>query len=176
MNDKITSKRKLAKKIKKLGTRQETVLACVAEHLTEEEKTNINLTLSKMDQLSNNIKVEEDKPSIQYTAEKKTSFEASFVSFKHKIRAYEESDKMDCLMFSTVEYFRFKTGLNHSFNPMCYQRYMTELNIFENQGIEYCYFLLVTVVSSVPKCEKIVCRRISHGKKISLAKNYHTRQ
>ena len=62
MNAKFTSNINLAKKLKKLGSRQETVLAGVADHLTEEEKTNINLTLSKMDQLSNNIKVEEDKP------------------------------------------------------------------------------------------------------------------
>ena len=46
MNAKITSNINLAKKIKKLGSRQETVLAGVADHLTEEERTNINLTLS----------------------------------------------------------------------------------------------------------------------------------
>ena len=40
---------KLVKKVKKLGTRQETVLAGVAEHATEEEKSNINLTLGEMD-------------------------------------------------------------------------------------------------------------------------------
>ena len=62
MNTKITSILNLAEKLKKLGSRQETVLAGVADHLTEEEKTNINLTLNKMDQLSNNIRVEEDKP------------------------------------------------------------------------------------------------------------------
>ena len=55
MNAKITSNTNLAKKLKKLGSRQETVLAGIAEHLTEEEKSNINLTLSKMDQLSNTI-------------------------------------------------------------------------------------------------------------------------
>ena len=71
MSDKITSNIKLAKKIKKLGTRQEIVLPGVPEFLTEEEETNINLTLIKMDQFSNNIKVEEDKPSNQHTAEKK---------------------------------------------------------------------------------------------------------
>ena len=56
--------------MKKLGTRQETVLAGVAKHLTGEEKTNITLTLSKMDQLSNNIRVDEDKPPNQNTTEK----------------------------------------------------------------------------------------------------------
>ena len=72
MNAKITSNINLAKKLKKLGSRQETVLAGVADQLTEEEKTNINLTLSKMDQLSNNIRVEEDKPPNQNTTEKPT--------------------------------------------------------------------------------------------------------
>ena len=104
---KTTSKINLAKKIKKLGTRQETVLVGIAECLTKEEKSNITLTKGKKEQLSNNIKVE-DKPSNQHTAEK-TNFEAFFRSFKHERRAYDESDKMDCLMFSTVEYFRFKT-------------------------------------------------------------------
>ena len=110
MNTKITSNINLAKKLRKLGSRQETVLAGVADQLTEEEKTNINLTLSKMDQLSNNIRVEEDKPPNQNTTEK-LNFEAFFISFKNDLRAYEESDKMDCLMFSTVEYCRFKTDL-----------------------------------------------------------------
>ena len=70
MNAKITSNINLAKKLKKRGSRQETVLAGVADQLTEEEKTNINLTLSKMDQLSNNIRVEEDKSPNQNTTEK----------------------------------------------------------------------------------------------------------
>ena len=102
MNAKITSNMNLAKKIKKLGSRQETVLAGVADHLTEEEKSNINLTLIKMDQLSNNIEVEEKKPPNQHT-ERKTNFEAFCISFKHELCAYEESDNMDCLMFSTKE-------------------------------------------------------------------------
>ena len=72
MNANITSIINLAKKLKKLKSRQETVLAGVADHLMEEEKTNNNLTLSKMDQLSNNIKVEEDKqPPNQNTRETK---------------------------------------------------------------------------------------------------------
>ena len=102
MNAKITSSINLAKKLKKLGSRQETDLAGVADHLTEDEKSNFNLVLSKMEQLSNNIKVEEDKLPNQHTREK-TNFEAFFISFKHELRAYEESDKMDCLMFSTVD-------------------------------------------------------------------------
>ena len=85
-------------------------MAGIADHLTEEEKTNINLTLSKMDQLSNNVKVEDGKPPNQNTKEK-PNFQAVFISFKNDLRAYEESEKMDCLMFSTVEYFRFKTDL-----------------------------------------------------------------
>ena len=101
MNAKITSNINLAKKLKKLISRQETVLAGVADQLTEEEKTNINLTLGKMDQLSNNIRVEEDKPPKQNTTEK-PNFEAFFISFKNDLCTYEESDKMDCLMFSTV--------------------------------------------------------------------------
>ena len=84
MSDKNTSNMKLAKKTKKLGTHQETVLAGVAEHLTEEEKSNITLTLGKMDQLSNNIKVEEDTPSHQNTTEK-PNFEAFLTLFKHKL-------------------------------------------------------------------------------------------
>ena len=117
MNAKITSNKNLAKKLKELGPRQETVLAGVADHLTEEEKKNINLSLSKMDQLSNNIRVEGDKPPNQNTTEK-PNFEAFFISFKNDLRAYEESDKMDCLMFSTVDYFRFKTDLYQSSNPL----------------------------------------------------------
>ena len=76
-------------------------MAGIADHLTEEEKKNINVTLSKMDQLTNNIRVEEDKPTNQNTTEK-PNFEAFFISFKNELRAYEESDKMDCLMFSSV--------------------------------------------------------------------------
>ena len=93
-----------------------------------------------MDQLSNNIKVEEDKRPNQHTVEK-TNFEAFFISFKHELPAYEESDKMDCLMISTVEYFRFKMDLYHSFNPKYYQRYITELIIFENQANRVLLFL-----------------------------------
>ena len=107
----------LAKKLKRLGSQQETVLAGVADHLTEEVRTNFNLTLSKMDQLSNNIKIEEDKPPNENTTEK-PNFEAFLISFKNELRAYKESDKMDCLMFSTVENFRFKTVLYHSSDPM----------------------------------------------------------
>ena len=104
MNTKITSNINLAKKLKKLGSRQETVFDGVADHFTEEEKTNINLTLSKMDQLSNNIRVEEDKPPNQITT-KKPNFEAFFISFKNDLRLYEESDKMDCLLLFTMENF-----------------------------------------------------------------------
>ena len=86
-----------------------------------------------MEQLSNNIKVEEEKLPNQHTSEK-TNFEAFFISFKHELHAYEESDKMDCLMFSTVDYFRFKVDLYHNFNPENYQRYITDLTIFENQA------------------------------------------
>ena len=71
MNAKITSNINLAKKLKKVGSRQETVLAGVADHLTEDEKSNVNLVLRKMEQLSNNIKVEEDKLPNQHTSEKK---------------------------------------------------------------------------------------------------------
>ena len=71
MNAKITSNINLAKKLKKLGSRQETVLAGVADHLTEDEKTNVNLVLSKVEQLSNNIKVEEDRLPNQHTGKKK---------------------------------------------------------------------------------------------------------
>ena len=140
MNTKITSNINLAKKLKKLESRQDTVLAGVADQLTEEEKRKFNLTLSKMDQLSNNIRVEEDKPPNQNTTEK-PNFEAFFKSFKNDLRAYEESDKMDCLMFSTVEYFRFKTDLYQSFNPLYYQRYVTELIKFENQAYRVLLFL-----------------------------------
>ena len=140
MNTKITSNINLAKKLKKLGSRQETVLAGVADQLTEEEKTNIKLTLSEMDQLSNNIRVEEDKPPNQNTTEK-PNFEAFFISFKNDLRAYEKSDKMDCLMFSRVEYFQFKTDLYQSFNPSYYQRYIREVTIFENQAKRVLLFL-----------------------------------
>ena len=140
MNTKSMPNINLAKKLKKLGSRQETVLAGVADHLTEEEKTKNNLTLSKMDQLSNNIRVEEDKPHSQNTTEK-PNFEAFFISLKNDLRAYEESDKMDCLMFSTMEYFRFKTNLYQSFNPLYYQRYITEKTIFENQAKRVLLFL-----------------------------------
>ena len=129
LNTKITSNRNLAKKLKKLGSPQETVLAGEADHLTEEEKININPTLSKMDQLSNNITLKEDKPPNQNTTEK-PNFEAFFKLFKNDLRAYEESDKTDCLMFSTVEYFRFKTDLYQSFNAPYYQRYNREIIIF----------------------------------------------
>ena len=115
-------------------------MAGVADHLTEEEKTNINLTLSKMDQLYDNIRVEEDKPPKQNTTEK-PNFDASFISFKNDLRAYEESDKMDCLMFSTREFFWFETDLYQSFNPLYYQRYFTEITIFENQANRVLLFL-----------------------------------
>ena len=133
MNAKITSNINLAKRLKNLGSRQETVLAGAADHLMEDEKSNFNLVLSKMEQLSNNIKVEEDKLPNQHKSEK-TNFEALF-------RAYEESDKMDCLMFSTVDCFRFKVDLYHSFNPKYYQRYITDLTIFENQANRVLLFL-----------------------------------
>ena len=86
MNAKLTSNINLAKKLKKLGSRQETVLVGVADHLTEEEKENFNLTPSKMDQLSNNIRVEEDKPPNRNTTEK-PNIEAFFESIKNDLRA-----------------------------------------------------------------------------------------
>ena len=140
MKSKITSNINLAKELTKLGSRQETVLDGVADDLTEEEKTNINLTLNKIEQLSNNIRVAEDKRPNQNTTGK-PNFEAFFISFKNDLRAYEESDKMDCLMFSTVEYFRFKTDLYQSFNPPYYQRYIREITIFENQANRVLIFL-----------------------------------
>ena len=140
MNAKFTWNMNLAKKLKKLGSRQETVLAGVAKHLTEEQKSNIDLTLSKMDQLSNNIKVEEDTPSHQNTEEKPT-FEVFFISFQHELRAYDESDKVDCLMFSIAEYFWLKMDLYHNFNLMYYQRCITELIIFEYQENRVLLFL-----------------------------------
>ena len=93
-----------------------------------------------MEQLSNNIKVEEGKLPNQHTSEK-TNFETFFISFKHGLRAYEESDKIDCLMFSTVDYFRFKMDLYHSFNPKYYQRYIKDLIILENQPNRVLLFL-----------------------------------
>ena len=93
-----------------------------------------------MDQLSNNIRVEEDKPPNQNITEK-LNFEAFFITVKNDLRAYEESDKMDCLMFSTVEYFRFKKDLYQSFNPLYYQRYHTEIIIFVNQANRVLLFL-----------------------------------
>ena len=88
MNAKYTSKINLAKKLKKLGSRQETVLAGVADHLTE-ENSNISLKLSKIDKFSKNSKPEEDKhPSVNIV--EKTNFEAFFISFKDELRAYEE--------------------------------------------------------------------------------------
>ena len=86
-----------------------------------------------MDQISNNIRVEEDKVPNQNTTEE-PNFDDFFISFRNDLRAYEESDKMDCLMFSTVEYFRVKTDLYLSFNPLYYQRYITKIIIFENQA------------------------------------------
>ena len=140
MNARITSNINLAKKRKKFGSRQETVLAGVADHLTLEVKTNVILTLSKMDQLSNNIRVEEDKPPNQNTTEK-PNFEAFSISFKNDLLAYEESDKMFCLMFFTMEYFRFKTDLNQSFNTLYYQRFITETTFLENQANRVLLFL-----------------------------------
>ena len=48
---------------------------------------------------------------------------------------------MDSLMFSTVDYFRFKVDLYHSFNPKYYQRYIKDLIIFENQANRVLLFL-----------------------------------
>ena len=141
MNAKTTSNINLARKLKKLGSQQEPVLAGVGDHLTVEEKTKNNLTLSPMDQLSNNIKVEDDKPPNQNTTEK-PNFDAFFISFKNNLRAYKESDKMDWLMFSTVDYFRFQTDLYQSFNPLYYQRCITEKIIFENQANRVLLFLV----------------------------------
>ena len=44
-------------------------------------------------------------------------------------------------MFSTVDYFRFKVDLYHSFNRNYYQRYITDLTIFENQANRVLLFL-----------------------------------
>ena len=139
MNPKNTANINLAKKLMKHGYRQEVVLAGVAEHLTEEEKSYINLTQSKMDQLSNNVKFEEDTPYHQKTKDK-SIFEAFFTLFKHELCPCEESDKMDCLMFSSVENFRFETDLYNSSSPKNCQRYITELIIFENQANQVLQF------------------------------------
>ena len=133
MKPKFTTNVNLAKRLMKHGYRQEVVLAGVADYLTEEEKSYINLTLNKMDKLSNNVKFEEDIPYHQNTKEK-SIFEAFFTLFKHELRPYEESDKRDCLMFSSVEHFLFKTDLYNSCSRNYYQRYITELIIFENQA------------------------------------------
>ena len=175
MNAKNTSNIYLAKELKKLGSRQKTVLAGVADRLTEEEKTNINLTLSKMDQHSNNIRVEEDKPPNQNTTEKPL-FEAFFISFKNDLRAYEESDKMDCLMLSTREYFRFKTDLYQSFNPLYYQRYITEKTIFENQANQVLLFLASDRGFIYSRMREDCLQKNIIGKNMSLGKNYQIEQ
>ena len=48
---------------------------------------------------------------------------------------------MDCLMLSTVEYFRFKTDLYQTFIPLYYRRYITEIILFENQANRVLLFL-----------------------------------
>ena len=48
---------------------------------------------------------------------------------------------MDCLMFSTVKSFRFKTDLYQRFNPLYYQRYIKDIIIFENQAKRVVLFL-----------------------------------
>ena len=173
MNAKITSNINLAKKLKKLASRQETVLASVADHLTAEEKTNVNLTLNKIDQLSNNFRVEEDKLPNQNTTEK-PNFEAFFISFKNDLRAYEESDKMDCLMFSTVEYFRFKTDLYQSFNLLYYQRYITERNIFENQANRVLLFLASDRGFIYSKLREDCLQKNISRKEYVIGQNYQT--
>ena len=100
----------------------------VAFHISKSDAMNAKIT--------SNINVAKKLPN-QHTSER-TNFEGFFISFKHELRAYEESDKMDCLMFSTVDYFRFKVDLYHSFNPKCYQRYIKDLILFENQDCCYC--------------------------------------
>ena len=48
---------------------------------------------------------------------------------------------MDCLMLSTMELFQFNTDLYQSFDPLYYQRYITEITIFENQANRVLLFL-----------------------------------
>ena len=102
MSDNLITNINLAKKIKKLGSCQEAVLAGVADQLTEKEKANITIALGKMDQLSNNIKIEDDEPTNQTTSGA-PNFEPFFSTFKNDLRAYEESYRMESLMFSSDE-------------------------------------------------------------------------
>ena len=108
----------LQRKLKKnLDLDRRLFLAGVADHLTEDEKSNFNLVLSKMEQLSNNIKVEEDKLRKPTHKLRKQIFEAflsyhSNTSFVHM----RSQTKMDCLMFfHSGTIFRFKVDLYHSF-------------------------------------------------------------
>ena len=126
MSGNLTTNINLARKKKKLRSRQEVVLAGVADQRTEEEKVSITIALGKMDQLSNNIKIEDDKPTNQTTSGA-ANFEVFFSTFKNDLRAYEESDRMDSLMFSSGEYFQFKTSLYDSFDPMYYERYISQI-------------------------------------------------
>ena len=140
MSDNLKTNINLAKKIKKLGSRQEAVLAGVADQLTEEEKANITIALGKMDQLSNNIKIEDDKPTNQTTSGA-PNFEAFFSTFRNELHAYEESDRMDSLMFSSGEYLQFKTSLYDSFDPMYYKRFISQIYKFEGQANRVLLFL-----------------------------------
>ena len=140
MSDNLTTNVNLAKKIKKLGSRQEAVLAGVADQLTEEDKANITIALGKVDQLSINIKIGDDKPTNQTTSGT-PNFEAFFPTFKNDLRAYEESDRMDSLMFSSVEYFQFETRLYDSFDPTYYERYISQIYKLEGQVNRVLLFL-----------------------------------
>ena len=114
----------------------------MVDQLTEEEKANITIALDpgKMDQLSNQIKIEDDKPTNQTTSDT-PNFEAFFSAFKNELRAFEESDRKDSLMFSSVEYFQFKTSLYDSFDPAYYKRYIWQIYTFESQANRVLVFL-----------------------------------
>lgn len=140
MSENISTNIILARKIKKLGSCQEVVLAGVAEQLTEDEKASITLALGKMDNISRSVRIQEEEPINQCTSGK-PKFEPFFENFKNELRAYEDSDRMDSLMFSSQEYFNFKVDLYKNFEPFNYQRYIEAINSFEGQANRILLFL-----------------------------------
>ena len=76
-------------------------------------------------------------------------------------------------MFSTMEYFRFKTDLYQSFNPLYYRRYITEITIFENQANRVLLFLASDRGFNYSKIredclqKKIIWKEYVNGQKLS---------
>ena len=128
-----------------------------------------------MDQLSNNIRVEEDKPPNQ-TLQRNQFLRLSSYPSKTIFVHMRSQTKRTVWCFPQWSISDSRRIYIRALTPRTTNDLLEKQPYLRIKQIECCYFLIVTVVSSIPECGTIVYRRIIYGKNMLLGKNYHTQQ